>query len=78
MEASKVEITPVHDVEGTGLDDEGIQQIDVVTLSLGDLDDGWEDPASPAGCEVQLTPLRLRKWAQGNKLHRSMVVESKA
>ena len=42
MQTSKVEITPVHDVKGTGLDDEGIQQVDVVALSLGDLDDGGD------------------------------------
>lgn len=42
IEASRVEIPPIHDVKGTGFDDKGIQQVDVVSSSLGDLDDGGD------------------------------------
>ena len=52
-QTSKVEITPVHDVKGAGLDDEGIQQIDVVAFSLGDLDDGGDrTPQVQQGVQV--------------------------
>ena len=42
IQASKVEITPVHDVKGAGLDDERIQQVASWHFHLGDLDDGGD------------------------------------
>ena len=67
IQASKVEITPVHDVKGAGLDDERIQQVDVVALSLGDLDDGGDrTPQVQQGMQFD-SPLALAKVGPGKQ-----------
>ena len=41
IEPLEVQVTPIHDVEGTGLDKQQVQHIDVVHLAVGDVDLYW-------------------------------------
>ena len=42
IEPLEVQVTPIHDVEGTGLDKQQVQHIDVVHLAVGDVDEGGD------------------------------------
>src|ERR1019366_10147338 len=42
IEPLEVQVTPIHDVEGAGLDEQQVQYIDVVHLAVGDVDEGWD------------------------------------
>src|ERR1039458_8220060 len=39
VEPLEVQVTPIHDVEGTGLDEQKVQYIDVVHLAVRDVDE---------------------------------------
>jgi len=42
IQASKIEIAPVHDVDGARFGDEMVEYVEVVQLALGDLDEGGD------------------------------------
>src|SRR5664280_3030266 len=42
VEPLEVQVTPIHDVEGAGLDKKQVQYIDVVHLAVGDVDEGGD------------------------------------
>src|SRR5580658_888135 len=79
IEPLEVQVTPIHDVEGAGLDKQQVQHIDVVHLAVGDVDEGG-DRSPQVEQRVQLHGrLGGAKRAQGNiDRHRSMVVASRA
>ena len=37
----KIEIASIHDVEGSGLCRQCVEDIDIVNFAIGDLDEGW-------------------------------------
>ncbi len=41
-QASKVQVTPIHDVERAGLQNQDVQHIDFVHLAVADVDEGWD------------------------------------
>src|SRR5665811_380106 len=45
VEPLEVQVTPIHDVEGTGLDEQKVQYIDVVHLAVRDVDEGGKVPS---------------------------------
>ena len=44
IEPLEVQVAPIHDVEGAGLDKQQVQHIDVVHLAVGDVDEGGDRP----------------------------------
>ncbi len=42
VEPLEVEVAPIHDVEGARLDDEQVQDIDIVQLAIGDVNEGGD------------------------------------
>jgi len=79
VEPLEVHVTPIHDVEGAGLDQQEVQHNDVVHLAVGDVDEGG-DRSPQIEQRVQLTAALVeRNGAHGNiDRHRSMVVASRA
>ena len=80
LEASPVEIPPIPDLKGAGLDDETLLQVDIGALSLGDLDDGGDRTPQvrqgvPFDGPLALAKLGPEKPAQAPV---AVVVESKA
>ena len=53
VEPLEVQVTPIHDVEGAGFDEQQVQHIDIVHLAVGDVDEGG-DRASKIEQRVQL------------------------
>jgi hypothetical protein len=41
IQPREVEVTAVHDVEGTGFGREQVQCLDIVELAVGDVNKGW-------------------------------------
>src|SRR5665213_1508931 len=44
VEPLKVQVPPIHDVEGAGFDKQQVQHVDVVHLAVGDVDEGRDRP----------------------------------
>jgi hypothetical protein len=79
VEPLEVEVAAVHDVEGAGLGNQYIEDIDVVQFAVGNVDKtGIAPRKSSSGCSFTAA-LVLRNLAHGNSdKHKSMVVASRA
>ena len=79
VQACKVKVAPIHDIEGPGLDGQDIQNVDIVHLAVANVNEAG-DAAAQIQQRVQLDgPLVERNGAQSNRLrHRSIVLESSA
>jgi hypothetical protein len=74
-----VQVAPIHDVEGAGLDKQQVQHVDVVHLAVGDVDEGGDRPRRSSSVCNFTAALVERNGAHGNiDRHRSMVVASRA
>ncbi len=72
-QAAEIQITTIHDVEGSGPEDEQVQHIDIVHLTLQDVNKGGVLPHKLSSV-CSLTAARaMRNGAQRNSdRHRSM------
>ena len=78
-EALEIDVGPIHDVEGAGLGEELVEDVDVVRFASGNAYNVGMLPRRSNSVCIFTTALRWRNWAHGNSFrHRSMVVESSA
>jgi len=78
VEPFEVEISAVHDIDGAGLDDQPVERVHVMQLSVGNMDEAG-DGAAQVEQRVQLDRrLGGAEWRPREQRQRSMVVASRA
>ncbi len=78
MKPLEVDISSVHDVEGPGLGQQQVENVDVVQFAVADVHEGMLPRRSKSVCSL-IAALVERKGAQEKTdRHRSMVLASRA
>ena len=78
-EAFEIDVGPIHDVEGTGLGADLVEDVDVVHCAVGNADQRGDVARRSSSVCIFTAALRRRNLAHGNSARqRSMVVESRA